>query len=409
MDQVRRLRRLERQIWELFAWHNVTNMNLEPWTAIGASGAVREVKLGERWDVLDLPVRLEMKLASAAPSQALLEFIAEGDGLVFLDGKLAAALNPYEREVPLNGARQIAIEISPNDAFGETVGGARLIMARIVEPDRGIRALHRAQVLACETCVHFPDHQLTPLLIEAITESLAMVRLPSDADLVLKRAARLREELELNLDAARALDRHYGYMIPRRSIERMLLETAHLDSLGIAPASDTPDEPVGVWEALDHLNRRVAQLAKQFPSHGGLAATAHAHLDVAWLWPFAETKRKNRHTFASVLSLMERYPNFHFTASSAQLFTFVQQDDPELFERIRLRVAEGRIEPIGGMWLEPDCNLTSGEALVRHLLYGQRYFDREFGMRSTVAWLPDTFGLAASLPSKTRSAVTTAR
>ncbi|HEX7102751.1 MAG TPA: glycoside hydrolase family 38 C-terminal domain-containing protein, partial [Nitrolancea sp.] len=156
--------------------------------------------------------------------------------------------------------------------------------------------------------------------------------------------------------------------------------------------------PGGVSDAVAHLRTELSTLAQRFPAQGRLAASAHAHLDVAWLWPLSETRRKAHHTFASVLALMERYPDFHFTASSAQLYQYVQAADRELFERVRARMSEGRWEPIGGMWIEPDCNLTSGESLVRQLLLGRRYFAREFGYRDAVAWLPDTFGFAANLP-----------
>ncbi len=208
----------------------------------------------------------------------------------------------------------------------------------------------------------------------------------------------LREDLAHNLNAMGSLNQHYHYVWPGRAADRLLEETQHLDSRGQDPSTRSVVEPTGVRGALEYLEGQIQELARIFPAEGRLAATSHAHLDVAWLWPLSETRRKIRHTFANVLTLMEHFPDFHFTASSAQLYAYVQQDDPELFELVRQKVAEGRIEPVGGMWLEPDGNLPSGEAFVRHLLYGQRYFDREFGRRSTVAWVPDTFGLAANLP-----------
>ncbi len=399
MDQDQRLHRLERRIWELQAWRNESIANLDCWTAVGALGATRQLRLGERWDDLGSPVQLRFTLDSPAPEGALLEFFAEGDGLIFLDDRLAGTVSPFEREILLAGAHRIIVEVSPNDSFGLVGHHARLITARVVQPNLDIRNIFRSLVLAWETCVHLPNHQVTPYMLKAVEDSLALIRLPSDASIVLERLSLLRDDLKLNLDVARSLDHHYHYATPLRAIEHLLAETAQIETLIAYPAtSSNLAKPVGSSEATDYLSGKIEELERRFPRVGRLAATSHAHLDVAWLWPLSETRRKVRHTFANVLALMDRFPNFHFTASSAQLYAYVQQDDPELFERVRKRINEGRWETIGGMWLEPDCNLPSGEAMARHLLHGQRYFEREFGRRSSVAWLPDTFGLAANLP-----------
>ncbi len=129
-----------------------------------------------------------------------------------------------------------------------------------------------------------------------------------------------------------------------------------------------------------------------------ITITGHSHIDVAWLWPLWRTRQKTAHTFATVLRLMELYPEYHFTSSTPQLYEFVQQDYPELYDRIKQRIAEGRWEPIGGMWLEADCNIPSGESMVRQFLFGARFFKQEFGLRDRVLWMPDVFGYSAALP-----------
>ncbi|MBN2146220.1 MAG: alpha-mannosidase [Anaerolineales bacterium] len=135
-------------------------------------------------------------------------------------------------------------------------------------------------------------------------------------------------------------------------------------------------------------------------------ATGHAHIDVAWLWPLAQTRRKAARTFHTVLRLMEQFPAFHFTQSQPQLYEFIRQDHPELFEAIRARVLEGRWEPIGGMWVEADCNLSGAESLARQFLLGRTYFRQHFGSQaeSPVLWLPDVFGYAWSLPQLIKQA-----
>lgn len=124
----------------------------------------------------------------------------------------------------------------------------------------------------------------------------------------------------------------------------------------------------------------------------------HTHIDVAWLWDLHQTRHKAVRTFSTMLRLMEKYPEFKFMSSQAQLYQFVKEDQPELFERIREAVKRGQWEPEGGMWVEADCNLSGGEALVRQFLYGNEFFETEFGKRSRILWLPDVFGYSAALP-----------
>lgn len=133
-------------------------------------------------------------------------------------------------------------------------------------------------------------------------------------------------------------------------------------------------------------------------------AVGHAHIDTAWLWPLRETRRKCMRSFSNVLGLMERYPELHFICSQALQYRWIEESNPELFGRIRARVEEGRWEPIGGMWVEPDCNVPSGEALIRQVLHGAAYWREKFGDRGEqdVLYLPDTFGFPASLPQVMR-------
>jgi alpha-mannosidase len=133
-----------------------------------------------------------------------------------------------------------------------------------------------------------------------------------------------------------------------------------------------------------------------------IISTGHAHMDVAWMWPLWRTRQKIAHTVASALNLMERYPDYHFSMSQPQTYAFLKQDDPELYARLKARAAEGRFEPVGLMWLEPDCNIPSGESLVRQLTFGKAFFDAEFGPMQHVLWLPDVFGYSAALPQLLR-------
>ena len=124
----------------------------------------------------------------------------------------------------------------------------------------------------------------------------------------------------------------------------------------------------------------------------------HTHIDVAWLWTLRQTREKVQRTFATVLDLMDRYPDYIFMSSQPQLFAYLKEEEPALYERVREKVLEGRFEVEGAMWLEADCNLPSGESLIRQILHGKRFMKKEFGADSHVLWLPDVFGYSAALP-----------
>lgn len=124
----------------------------------------------------------------------------------------------------------------------------------------------------------------------------------------------------------------------------------------------------------------------------------HSHIDVAWLWPLAETIRKCARTFSTQLALMEEYPEYKFVQSQPHLYKMVKKHYPELYKRIKKAVAEGNFIPEGGMWVEADTNVTSGESLIRQFIFGKRFFEEEFGVKCELLWLPDVFGYSGALP-----------
>ncbi|PJJ71922.1 alpha-mannosidase [Diaminobutyricimonas aerilata] len=140
------------------------------------------------------------------------------------------------------------------------------------------------------------------------------------------------------------------------------------------------------------------------PTAHRVVAVGHAHIDSAWLWPVRETIRKCARTFSNVLDLMDEDPDFVFACSSAQQYEWMRLYYPELFERIRERVAEGRFVPVGGMWVESDTNLPGGEAMARQFVHGKGFFLREFGVEPREVWLPDSFGYSAAMPQIVKAA-----
>ncbi|BFZ62128.1 Glycoside hydrolase, 38 vacuolar alpha mannosidase [Saitoella coloradoensis] len=157
------------------------------------------------------------------------------------------------------------------------------------------------------------------------------------------------------------------------------------------------------------LGRRVDG-AEVYRGEGGegeslVFGIGHCHIDTAWLWPFAETRRKIARSWSTQIDLIKRYPEHRFTASSAQQYAWLKEDHSTpggLYHHLRETIHSGAFTPIGGTWVECDTNMPSGESLCRQFLLGQRFFEREFGIRCRVFWLPDTFGYSSQLPQLCR-------
>lgn len=147
------------------------------------------------------------------------------------------------------------------------------------------------------------------------------------------------------------------------------------------------------WEMLD---KSLDPMDKQ--SLVDLVCVGHTHIDVAWLWRYKHTREKSARSFSTVLRLMEQYPEYTFLQSQPQLYEYIKQDFPELYEGIRERIREGRWEVDGGMWIEADCNIPSGESLTRQILVGTKFTEKEFGKKMHYLWLPDVFGYSWALP-----------
>lgn len=180
----------------------------------------------------------------------------------------------------------------------------------------------------------------------------------------------------------------------RRDLENVLNEAVNLIDLR-TPYNES------FYQSIAAARRYLAKaLYTDLAGHEEVIASCigHTHIDVAWWWTVAQTREKVCRSFATVLKLMDEYPNYKFMSSQPQLYYFLKQRYPELYEQIKQRVAEGRWEPEGGMWVEADCNLTSGESLVRQFLYGKRFFKEEFGVDNRILWLPDVFGYSGALP-----------
>ena len=159
----------------------------------------------------------------------------------------------------------------------------------------------------------------------------------------------------------------------------------------------SPEYETSLKEAQEYIEKEFYGKYTQ-ESQEKIYCVGHTHIDVAWLWTLAVTEDKAVRSFSTVLELMKQYPEYIFMSSQPQLYKYVKKNAPEVYEQIRQRVKEGRWETEGGMFVEADCNLTSGESLVRQFLYGKKFFREEFGKDNEILWLPDVFGYSAALP-----------
>lgn len=195
-------------------------------------------------------------------------------------------------------------------------------------------------------------------------------------------------ELALDVEVLLELQAELGEG-PRRMQVLQALDNA-LDLLDLQRISETAGD---ARAALAEVLARPADASAH-----EISAVGHAHIDSAWLWPVRETIRKVARTTSSMTTLIDETDDFVYGMSSAQQYAWIKEHRPEVWERVKAAVADGRFLPLGGMWVESDTVMPSGESLVRQFLYGQRFFEQEFGVRSRGVWLPDSFGYSPALP-----------
>ncbi len=384
----RDLQTLTIRLAELAAYRDRWTRRIERgrFRARGVADAV-DIAVGQRWPSEAFPAHLGFDAAvpQAWRGHAVnVRLRVGGEGYLRVDGRGVGGLNPYHQEHPIltvaEGGERLRLEVEavPKSLFGRPSVDPTLDEALLVVPDADVRALHHDLDALLAAAVYLATRE-RPIIAELLAEVVAT----SLRDIGLDRA-----------DNGAYLARLVQSPAARAEIAG-IWEGWRFDG----DAAPLPDElRARIPELRAGLRTAVERVRERYPAEGSLWLTGHAHIDLAWLWPLDETRRKAVRTFETVLGLMDRYPDFHFNQSTAQLYAYVEEDDPALFERIRVRVAEGRWDVVGGMWVEPDGNLLAGESWARQLLHGQRYFERAFGVRARVCWLPDTFGYTGNLP-----------
>lgn len=187
--------------------------------------------------------------------------------------------------------------------------------------------------------------------------------------------------------------------LPFEGKEYCEIRTALNDAINLLDFRERNSEAyhASVQAALDYIHKEFYE-KKCGEQMANVVCIGHSHIDTAWLWPIRQTKEKCQRTFSTAVNMMKEYPEYKFITSQPQQFKFVKEFEPELYEEIKAMVKSGNWEIEGAMWVEPDCNLPSGESLCRQLLHGKRFMKQEFDVDSKILWLPDVFGYSAALP-----------
>jgi alpha-mannosidase len=188
----------------------------------------------------------------------------------------------------------------------------------------------------------------------------------------------------------------------RNRLDPSSLRVSEIDQ-GLKDVTLLIDLELPELEILDSINQCRERLRPLLDCVNGstaptLFAFGHGHIDVAWLWPLAETERKIVRTVINQLALIEEYPDYRFLQSQPQLYTMLKSRYPELYDRLKQAVSAGKVIADGAMWVEADTNLSGGESLIRQIMYAKQFFQQEFSINSEVLWLPDVFGYSGSLP-----------
>jgi alpha-mannosidase len=344
------------------------------------------VPWGGVWSVPGADVVVLSAKATLPAGRVRLVVDVEGEGLLRVDGAPAWGVNANHREADLSreAGRTVGLElfVVPRAAFGRPLHAPRFGSMRVRRLDPAIEKVRWDLAVLIELARRDATplaarHWLEPRVLEALEPLTTM---GPDLDAWRARAER-RLESSVEAGLVERLIVEQGEVVGLRRADRTLLRAA-------------------IQESGQRLEGVLGELQETWPAGPGrLVAIGHAHIDLAWLWPIGETRRKIVRTVATQDRLLDGFPDWPYLMSSPEMWLGVEETEPDLFNRMRRQVEAGRIVPAGATWVECDAQLPSAAAVVRHLRYAGRYFLEKTGQRPEVAFLPDTFGFAGGWPT----------
>lgn len=368
-----RIERLRRRVDAAAAWIVAAERPVGDWTFDGLP-----IAMGDVWPDLEGEHRFHCPAFEVPADWDLdatrLELDMGGESLLvirFASGSLfQAGLDPFHQSFPL-AERRGALDAHSvaRGLLGQPSPDPRLRKARLVRLHPALDELVKLLRLLGDTAEALGDHDAVSSLLFIGEDALAALDFPTATPAVLSRSA----DMSFLYNGRPAPRIEYGGPLGEGALE-------------------------SVSRSLAGLRSALRLVRERHPPQGRIALIGHAHIDAAWLWTLDETRRKVRRSFSTAVNLLDANPDFRFTQSFAEYYHYLESDDPALFARIEAHAAAGRWEPAGGLWVEPDVVMPTGESLARQALYGQHYFKRTFGRYHRVAWLPDTFGFSPALP-----------
>ncbi|MFW6263349.1 MAG: alpha-mannosidase, partial [Thermotogota bacterium] len=309
----------------------------------------------------EVPVWFEntFKIPQRAQGEdVLLDAWFGGESLVFVDGKPFGELNPYHQTINLNQFSDsknhtVSIQVVPHLLFGEKSTKRQFDHSHLLIIDKRIRQFANKLYICLETAFFSENKQFSDSLFLLLEKVLKNVRVARDTECyttTLMDNPSIRDYIQKKY-CSEDLDYSQGQNLSAKLASR-------------------------INQAEQILTEGLSILKGAFPSNGKISAVGHAHIDYAWLWPISETKRKIPRTFSNAISMCKRYDHFVFAQSSAQMYKDVLEAYPEMMETIQDLFKQGKWEPVGGAWVEHDCNIPSPESLIRQVYYGQHFFKK---------------------------------
>ncbi|QTA38957.1 alpha-mannosidase [Thermosipho ferrireducens] len=359
---------LKRMLSEIYPYSILERIIYKGWNVKG-----KEICLPYKWSGDRILFENKFKIGD---KKVYMKAWFGGESLIYIDGKPVGEINIFHTEFDLapfcdGNSHEIKVETVPRGLFGTKEESIFKESYLIVYDEELKKALNFAYNVI-QVAEFTEDIYLSKKLMKLSEEFLSSVYIPRDTEEYLKN------------------------VLDNPAIIQEVSSVWNPPELEYSLKRENKIVKTSFFKYFYKFKEEVERL--DLPKYGVVNLVGHAHIDYAWLWPIDETKRKIIRTFSNSVTLLKKYREFIYTQSSAKMYKDLKESCPELFGEIKELVKEGRWEPVGGMWVEPDCNIPSGESLVRQFYYGQKFFEKEFGKKSKVCWLPDVFGFSWILP-----------
>lgn len=388
---LRKLEQIKEQIYQnaesLPEWESWEGTYDAPGEYTIAAGKSRTIRVGESWVCRDHLIRWFKRKVEIPQSvqgkKVVLLLNFGGEGIVRVDGEIRSSVTSYLEE---NAAQRICVNLTdaakPGRSFIVEIEAGMNYMEFAPFRNRGATEIHYT---ICQAQLAVLDEVVEQCYFDFYTTFLALqtLRAPSHHP---NTAACLPNKMDVLVERSE-----------KDEYTAQKIEAALCRAMSLVEFDFTPEQlRNSLVPASESLKKSLAEIPHM--PHHEITFVGQGHIDTAWRWTIRESIRKTAKTFSNSFDLMKRDPEYIFAFSQPQLFEFVKKYYPELYEEAKREVQKGQLELVGNTWVEMDANIPSGESLVRQLLYGTEFFEREFGKSSSVFWMPDVFGYTWALP-----------